>query len=687
MRLSYSTIELFLGCKRQFYLSKIKQLPIEQDMSYADRGTLVHQLLESFMRRGLSTITDYNTIVSEFNIEWDKYDFDNNPKMKYDKTKTLTMIINGLNLKLPFTDLEYKFRFKTPDYIGYADVLDATNNTVYDWKTSTWRTDVSENQYKHQMKYYAWAYNKEHDIIPTTEVIFLKHNKKVSYSFTIDELNQVETEINYINNYIETHDKEEDYPKCSDNVNACPMFCPYKQICFGEVIKFDLEINGTMVKIKNQIPDLLNQTLYKKFSYQDKNTHWIQKSGSDWDGVHRFYNKLNRSLPIGFMKSLINFLKAFADYNKLPLDFSITDNRQESKNISNVYPAELQGITLREYQVESVDTFLFNKVGCLNLSVGAGKTEIAAEIIRRLSVPTLILTHKKELLEQTKNRIEERLNTQVGVINANNTDVKLITIAMIQTLHSRPQYINQIKNIFDLIIVDECHHTKASTWVKLLKNFPAKYRLGLSGSILDEDENMYIESQLGPVIKTISSEELMTLGYLSLPTVHILHPKPKLCIGEWSDIENEHIINNEERNNMIKNICEKEKGFVVIIVKKIEHGNLLNTIIPNSFFINGQLNNKDRIEIMRKARNNEIKVLIGTVINEGIDLPNIDTIIMASGGKSDIFTIQSAGRVLRLNNNANKKIYDFYDDGKYIRTHSKNRIDVYKQYSKNILME
>ena len=69
------------------------------------------------------------------------------------------------------------------------------------------------------------------------------------------------------------------------------------------------------------------------------------------------------------------------------------------------------------------------------------------------------------------------------------------------------------------------------------------------------------------------------------------------------------------------------------------------------------------------------------MINEGVDIPIIDNIIIAcGGGRTPIQTIQSAGRVLRKHGNKIKSIIDFYDVGKFVGEHSRCRKEVYESF-------
>jgi len=682
MRLSYSTIEKFKTCPRWFYLYKVKNLRIPSDMGYAIRGNIVHHALEDYYLNKGSYMEYMEDIRLEFLDAWEKSDLKKHSMLKYKREETYEMVMKGIQMCLDITDCEYKFEFRTPDYhyVGYADVMNRNTHEIKDYKTSTWRKGHSETCYREQMKYYSWAYEKDFGVTPTTELLFLKHGRSIEEKFTKEDHNEVEEEVKSISKFIDENKTEDKYPKSFGSKLLCPRFCPYKDICFGSTMKFNLEIKGNRIYIKDNLPLPVVKQLDNKFSFEADNIHWIKKSGSGWDGITRFYHRQSQSLPIGFLNPLLKTLRHWAEHNEDLFAYELKDLRVIPQECdSYIKDSQLYGITLRNYQKEAVDIFMKEKQGILNLSVGAGKTEVGAEIIRQVNGKTIWITHKKELLQQTKERLEKRLGIEVGIYQGENKDLsKQVTVAMIQSLHKILQT-NSMR--VQLVIVDECHHAKAKTWYKSLNKIVAPYRLGLSGSINNDKENMYIHAQLGDVIKEVTSADLMTLGYLAIPTIKMHKIYSQSTIGDWREIEVDAIINNEERNNIIRDIAINDPGFCVVIVKRIEHGEKLQEVIPNSVFINGQIKDKDREQIMKDARSGKIKCLIGTVINEGIDLPNIDTIILAGGGKSDIQTIQSAGRVLRKNVDKEKSIHDFLDDGKFIKAHSKQRMRIYNSYS------
>ena len=122
----------------------------------------------------------------------------------------------------------------------------------------------------------------------------------------------------------------------------------------------------------------------------------------------------------------------------------------------------------------------------------------------------------------------------------------------------------------------------------------------------------------------------------------------------------------------------------LILIEKIEHGEILlktfNKIKHDKkvIFVNGS--SKNRKEIFENINNGKYDIIIASKIyGEGVDIPRLNTLILAGGGKSSIATIQKIGRLLRLFPGKDKAtIYDFNDDIKYLKKHFEARYEIYK---------
>jgi len=118
----------------------------------------------------------------------------------------------------------------------------------------------------------------------------------------------------------------------------------------------------------------------------------------------------------------------------------------------------------------------------------------------------------------------------------------------------------------------------------------------------------------------------------------------------------------------------------LIITKNLDHAKTLNELIPGSHLLMGENSLDERDEKVQEFLEEEASVLIGTVIFQtGINIPEITHLINARGLKSEVATLQAAGRALRRHDSkAQVFIYDFLDDAPYLLQHAKQRVKSYK---------
>ena len=125
---------------------------------------------------------------------------------------------------------------------------------------------------------------------------------------------------------------------------------------------------------------------------------------------------------------------------------------------------------------------------------------------------------------------------------------------------------------------------------------------------------------------------------------------------------------------------------ILIIINRIEHGEAISNLLKEEgvahYFINGQLENDLRDEKIQDMRDGALKVMISsTIIDEGVDISGIDTLILGAGGKSLRQTLQRVGRGLRKKKTGENKVevFDFYDlTNKHLKKHSEQRRKIYE---------
>lgn len=145
---------------------------------------------------------------------------------------------------------------------------------------------------------------------------------------------------------------------------------------------------------------------------------------------------------------------------------------------------------LRDDQQAAVKVMLAHDTGVLSAPTAFVKTVLAAAVIARRCVNTLILVHRTELLRQWEERLRVFLNAgkdAVGTIGGDKAKpTGRVDIAVMQSL-SRQGEVDPLVEDYGQIIVDECHHVGAVSFDSILRRAKAKYVLGLTATPIRRD--------------------------------------------------------------------------------------------------------------------------------------------------------------------------------------------------------
>ncbi len=317
---------------------------------------------------------------------------------------------------------------------------------------------------------------------------------------------------------------------------------------------------------------------------------------------------------------------------------------------------------LRPYQTEIIKSVVSNiRAGEKSILIvaptGSGKTVIFAHIATGAVAKNkrvLILTHRREILQQTVDKIAN-FGIEAGVIvsGKKNTD-ELIQVAMIGTL------INRLSDMppQDLIIIDECQHSVSATWKKTIQHFGDTLRMGftatperLSGEGLIEIFTIMIE---GP-----HTQDLVTQGYLSNPRMFSgpdVQEKSKLKITRGDYDKDEQVKKYRSKvviGSVIDHYIEKLNGLPTIcFCVSIDHCHMMEAEFRLTGFrsrtITGKMSRVDRDSVIGGLSDGSVQVLCSCdVISEGVDVPVLAGCILLRRTKSLALYLQQVGRALR----------------------------------------
>jgi superfamily II DNA or RNA helicase len=315
-------------------------------------------------------------------------------------------------------------------------------------------------------------------------------------------------------------------------------------------------------------------------------------------------------------------------------------------------------------------------------------------VIVFVPIKTLLYQTKREieaLIESSGQQIE------VGIIGDQQVDIKPITVCIVDSALSafgvrfdeKSQKITEekekkkvspvqiykedIKNLIKsakVVICDESHCAASEKWKATLNLCQsAYYKIGTSATPQrDDGKDMEIEAIFGRILFDISLKDLIEQDHLMNPEIYMLtinhDPDGAVLTREielldengdtyteeitkwipkedwdYDDFYNVIVVHNDEWNSKIAALTEKfnaENLSVLVLVKYIEHGEILEQMIPDSIFLQGNDSTKIRENAIAELKTKERLTLIATSIADmGLDLPNLDVLILAGSGGSD----------------------------------------------------
>lgn len=367
-------------------------------------------------------------------------------------------------------------------------------------------------------------------------------------------------------------------------------------------------------------------------------------------------------------------------------------------------------INLYPYQEAAVAAALRYKNGVLVMPCGSGKTQCGLEIIARLGVRTLWLTHTHDLLTQSMERAKSCLNLPTGAwgtITAGKVNIGThITFATVQTLSKLD--LSAYRDMWGCVVVDEAQHcagspTRVSQFYKVLSSIACYYKIGLTATPKRADGlQASIFALLGPKIYEVPREaveqntcpirvQTMETGYLPEYDA-ILQGDGTIDYNKLID----DLIGNRERLELIGDkICDIAKaGPTIILANRVQYLrdmlDYCDTIRAVCLSGKGQSKKakEERRQALEALNNGELDAIFATyqLAAEGLDVPNLRYVVFATPEQNDTTVTQAAGRVGRKADGKDfGTVIDFLDDFSLYRNWYKKRLSVYKKLKSDIL--
>ena len=315
-----------------------------------------------------------------------------------------------------------------------------------------------------------------------------------------------------------------------------------------------------------------------------------------------------------------------------------------------------QNLKLREYQIQTISQIKKNlsmgvKRLAVSLPTGSGKTVIFAALTRNIvdqGNRVLIIVRRKSIVVQTAKRLGGEILMSGHPIPEENAP---IIVASIDTLVNRVS-----KYSPDIVIVDEMHDTSSFRYTKVLKHYADLIHIGFSASIFPTGSKGFPHWK--KLISPISASVLRDEGYLCDVIAYApMIPKTddiKLSAGDFHKRQlqermSELGIIRDLVGNVAKFIGER-KG--ILFAVNVEHSKLLceklNAAGIPSTHVDAGTPLIDRLAALNNLTSGKIKLITNVnIFSTGVNIPNMDILIMARPTRSQILFVQQIGRGMR----------------------------------------
>lgn len=441
-------------------------------------------------------------------------------------------------------------------------------------------------------------------------------------------------------------------------------------------------LNTTVVRANDEEKDWL----FEYLSFEDPRAHFAHRK----DNKVRMYNLVSGTFATGFL-SMVRKAATEEGFNIEIMDKRVVPGLPDPG-------ADLAW--LMPYQLECVQRALMKDRGIIWSPTGSGKTEIFTALAKSLQVPWLFVVHKINLVYQAAERFERRTGEKAGIIGEGNWDTKRVTCATFQTLHARlddPECLSFLDGV-KALMVDEGHTLPADSFRSVvMKTRQAYYRYAMSGTPLARGDrrSILVISATGPVIYRIKSRVLIEAGILAKPKIRMIPVVQSSDKPTWQGVYGECIVRSTKRNKAVVFAALRAAKPCLVFVKEIKHGELLLKMLlkagVKAEFVWGSHSNQRRMAAVKRLVRTDIDVLVcSTIFNEGVDIPALASVVIASGGKSVIEAIQRVGRGMRTDGGRKTEfeVWDFEDRGnKWLDRHTRKRRRAYQSEEYEVVVD
>ncbi len=377
-------------------------------------------------------------------------------------------------------------------------------------------------------------------------------------------------------------------------------------------------------------------------------------------------------LPRGCLDEVLGLLES------LKTKVTLSDERLAGSSLD----LEFHG-ALGADQQQAADALLQHETGVLAASTAFGKTVVAAYLIAARKVNTLVIVHRRQLLDQWVGALSRFLDVpakEIGQVGGGKRrPTGKLDVAMVQSL-SRKGVVDDIVGEYGHLVVDECHHLAAVSFEQVVRQSKAKYFTGLSATVARKDgHHPIIFMQCGPVRYRADDRQQAA----KRPFDHRVVIRPTafqlpsyLQSTSLPPIQDVYamLAEDDARNHLIVQdviAAIEARRCPVLLTERREHletlAALLAQKVQNVVVMAGGMGKRQRTALAERIAGlpvDQPRVIVATgrYLGEGFDDERLDTLFLALPISWRGTLTQYAGRLHRLNAAKTEVIiYDYVD--------------------------
>lgn len=468
-----------------------------------------------------------------------------------------------------------------------------------------------------------------------------------------------------------------------------------------------IEIHNSHTYVSDATKDDL-AWLYGFLSFEDVKAEQRRRQGfhvKQEDTRVRLFDRRKSRFPTGLVSIVCE------GASKKGISISFEDLRGPNRKLEPFANLEAEPWNMTgkwSFQREAIEAAIRGEVldgrGIVKSPTGSGKGNLAAAIPYVIPGRWLFVVHRGHLAADVRERWDRMAGPWLGpagfIGDGEWTVGDRLTCATLQTLH---RAMKRGDERFDDLVakitgveVDECHVAPAASYFDTIQAFEhARYRFGLSGTPLDRGDRRSLMAigSIGPLVFEIKARDLIDAGVLAEPRIRVIpcwQRASQRARGDWKRTYDELIVESSHRNGAVlaamAHALEHETTPGIVFVRRKEHGKTITKIAAkrglNVAYVDGSKDTAARRKAITDLEAGKLDFIVATkVFVEGVNVPELRTVINAAGGKSVIEALQQVGRGTRTTDEKSTfEVYEIGDKGEpVLNNHARSRFRAYKR--------